>query len=79
MSDFIVQKSIRFYASGERREEEVLSEFFQCFQRSVHSRRGWSEHDSIRYVEFEEYYEGISLAIESHTDFEHLMSNVWGV
>jgi len=31
------------------------------------------------YVEFEEYYEGVSVGIDSDDDFIHMIVNAWGV
>ncbi|XP_062613166.1 calcyphosin-2-like [Saccostrea cucullata] len=38
-----------------------------------------SRQESVSYVEFEEYYEGLSLAIEKDEDFVNVLHNTWNV
>lgn len=38
-----------------------------------------SRQDSVSYVEFEEYYEGLSLAIEDDVDFINILHNTWNI
>lgn len=33
----------------------------------------------VTYVEFEEYYEGLSLSLESDEDFYSVLSNTWSI
>lgn len=38
-----------------------------------------SRQDSVSYVEFEEYYEGLSLAIEDDVDFINILHNTLNI
>lgn len=38
-----------------------------------------SRQDNVSYVEFEEYYEGLSLAIEDDADFINILHNTWNI
>ena len=33
----------------------------------------------VTYIEFEEYYEGLSIVMENDEDFINMMRNCWGV
>ena len=35
--------------------------------------------DGVSFVEFEEYYEGLSLSIQSDESFVNMMRSCWGV
>jgi len=38
-----------------------------------------SRDQRVSFVEFEEYYEGISLSVKNDEDFINIMRNCWGV
>ena len=33
----------------------------------------------ISFIEFEEYYEGLSLSIDRHEDFANVLRNTWNI
>ncbi|XP_064628756.1 calcyphosin-2-like [Lineus longissimus] len=58
--------------SGESTEVELLKQFLASF--SFTQKKG-----EITFVEFEEYYEGLSLGIHSDEDFINVLKNTWGL
>nr|XP_039253532.1 calcyphosin-2-like [Styela clava] len=61
-------------ASGQLTQEEMEIRFIDSFN------QGYSvDPGRVSYVEFEEYYEGLSIVITSDNDFSNMMRNCWGV
>jgi hypothetical protein len=61
----------RFF-SGECSEEEVVSMFLESFATT-------SVKNELTYRDFEEYYEGLSLGVDSDEDFINILKNAWGI
>lgn len=60
--------------SGQLTQEEMEIRFIDSFSRAAILNPG-----KVSYVEFEEYYEGLSIVISSDNDFSNVMRNCWGV
>ena len=60
------------YIPGEIREDEARAQFVQSFQESP-------AQQEVTYSQFEAYYEGLSVGVESDEDFENIVKNAWGV
>ena len=58
--------------TGECTEDQVMSSFTQCFTEVT-------ERGQVDYAEFEEYYEGLSLSVDSDEDFINILRNSWGI
>lgn len=59
---------------GQLTQEEMEIRFIDSFSRAATLNPG-----KVSYVEFEEYYEGLSIVISSDNDFSNVMRNCWGV
>ena len=57
---------------GDCREEEVLEIFLEAFSHSQNPKE-------VTYSEFEDYYEGLSLCVDSDQDFENILKNSWSI
>ncbi len=62
-----------FTFSGEASEREVLTQFLDAFGHKL------SSEADIPWSQFEQYYEGLSLGIESDSDFENILKNAWSI
>lgn len=60
--------------AGEISQEEIEIRFIDSFSNGFATEPG-----RVSYVEFEEYYEGLSIIIVSDNDFVNMMRNCWGV
>ncbi|XP_066264938.1 calcyphosin-2-like [Branchiostoma lanceolatum] len=58
--------------SGEASEEEMLNSFLDSFSHC-------QDHRNVQYVEFEEYYEGMSIDVSRDDDFANILKNSWGI
>ena len=58
---------------GEVSQEEMEKRFIDSFVENI------ATEDGVSFVEFEEYYEGLSISIESDEHFVNVMRNCWGV
>ena len=58
--------------SGECSEQEVLRTFLEAFE-------GTQVKEEVQYVEFEDYYEGLSIGIDSDDNFTNVLKNSWGI
>ncbi|XP_074640021.1 calcyphosin-2-like isoform X2 [Tubulanus polymorphus] len=58
--------------AGECSEEEVLNLFLQSLDFC-------EAKDQLSYIEFEEYYEGLSIGIDKDEDFVNIIVNSWGI
>ena len=61
-----------WHVSGELREEQVREQLMTSF-------RDTRERGQVSYAEFEEYYEGLSVAVTSDDDFINILKNAWSV
>ena len=57
-----------FCVSGKSTEQQVLSDFLDVFGPRV---------KEISYGEFEDYYEGVSIATKNDDDFMNLIQGCW--
>ncbi|KAK3730267.1 hypothetical protein QZH41_016445, partial [Actinostola sp. cb2023] len=57
--------------SGQMRDSEVASAFLSSFDNCENK-------GEVTYGEFEDYYEGVSIAIDSDQEFIAMMKNCWG-
>ncbi|XP_069760413.1 calcyphosin-2 isoform X2 [Narcine bancroftii] len=73
ISKFYNLKKHPIVLSGEASEQQVRSAFLDTLQ-ECSTRPG-----EVTYCEFECYYEGLSLEIESTEDFVNILRNCWGV
>eukprot|EP00058_Branchiostoma_floridae_P003809 XP_002589297.1 hypothetical protein BRAFLDRAFT_97380 [Branchiostoma floridae] len=58
--------------SGEAKEEDMLNSFLDSFSHCQDPR-------TVQYVEFEEYYEGMSIDVARDDDFANILKNSWGI
>ncbi|XP_078583315.1 calcyphosin-2-like isoform X1 [Branchiostoma floridae x Branchiostoma japonicum] len=58
--------------AGEAKEEEMLNSFLDSFSHCQDPR-------TVQYVEFEEYYEGMSIDVARDDDFANILKNSWGI
>ena len=65
--------------SGKRTEEEVLKEFMDTFQDTYNYLCGTETDNIITLEEFMEYYENVSMTIDSDEYFEIMLNNGWGL
>jgi Ca2+-binding EF-hand superfamily protein len=63
--------------SGRKTENEVLKEFMDTFQDTYNYLCGTETDNIITLEEFMEYYENISMTIDSDEYFEILLNNAW--
>uniref|UniRef100_H2YU91 EF-hand domain-containing protein n=1 Tax=Ciona savignyi TaxID=51511 RepID=H2YU91_CIOSA len=61
-------------ANGNVSESELLRQMKESFAQLCHT-----DARNISYVEFTEYYEGVSLTVPTDADFINMMRNCWGV
>lgn len=57
---------------GECMEEQILEMFLASFEDTTAK-------GQVTFREFEEYYEGLSIGIESDLDFINILKNAWNV
>lgn len=57
---------------GDCSEEEVLQMFLASFKDTVVK-------NEVSYREFEEYYEGLSIGVDSDDDFVNILKNAWNI
>lgn len=57
---------------GECMEEQILEMFLASFEDTTVK-------GQVTFREFEEYYEGLSIGIESDLDFINILKNAWNV
>jgi len=62
--------------SGKKTEEEVFGEFLETFE-THHNIRGGSRDRKITKEEWIEYYNNVSMSIDSDDYFETMMTNAW--
>ena len=65
--------------SGKKKEEEVLKEFMDTFQDTYNYLCGTETDNIITLEEFMEYYENISMTIDSDEYFEAMLNNAWNL
>ena len=65
--------------SGKKKEEEVLKEFMDTFQDTYNYLCGTETDNIITLEEFMEYYENISMTIDSDEYFETMLNNAWNL
>ena len=65
--------------SGRKTENEVLKEFMDTFQDTYNYLCGTETDNIITLEEFMEYYENISMTIDSDEYFEILLNNAWNL
>jgi len=65
--------------SGRKKEEEVLKEFMDTFQDTYNYLCGTETDNIITLEEFMEYYENISMTIDSDEYFETMLNNAWNL
>ena len=65
--------------SGRKTENEVLKEFMDTFQDTYNYLCGTEADNIITLEEFMEYYENISMTIDSDEYFEILLNNAWNL
>lgn len=53
-------------------EEQILEMFLASFEDTTVK-------GQVSFREFEEYYEGLSIGIESESDFINILKNAWNV
>lgn len=71
ISKFFNASSHPSVKSGEMLESEVLKSFLAAFQKG--------RQKDITYIEFEEYYEGLSIGTENDQDFVNILKYSWGM
>ncbi|KAG8439698.1 hypothetical protein GDO86_005754 [Hymenochirus boettgeri] len=59
--------------AGNSTEEEILSAFLETLEDACMNRK------EVTYREFIDYYEGLSIGIQSNDDFVNILRNSWGV
>ena len=62
-----------FVSAGHLSQAEMEKRFIDSFVENI------ATEDGVSFVEFEEYYEGLSLSIQSDESFVNMMRNCWGV
>ena len=65
--------------SGRKTEKEILKEFMDTFQDTYNYLCGTETDNIITLEEFMEYYENISMTIDSDEYFEILLNNAWNL
>ena len=66
--------------SGEATEQEVLASFLSTFGHVTGTGAGSSRGEpEVTWDEFELYYEGLSLGVESDEDFANILKNSWSI
>ncbi|XP_031567598.1 calcyphosin-2-like [Actinia tenebrosa] len=68
---FFTAKNHPRVVSGELKETEVASAFLDSFTNCEHK-------GEVTYAEFEDYYEGVSIVMDSDKEFIAMMKNCWG-
>lgn len=63
---------VAVFVTGECSEEEVVQTFLQSFE-------GLSVDGELTFREFEEYYEGLSISMDSDKDFCSVLRNAWSI
>jgi len=58
--------------TGECSEEEVVQLFLQSFESPL-------VNGELTFREFEEYYEGLSVSMDSDDDFCNVLRNAWSI
>ena len=61
-----------FLVLGECTEKEVAEAFLSSFDPVGHDQQ-------VSYVDFELYYEGLSIGIPSDQDFAYILQNTWAI
>ncbi|XP_056430066.1 calcyphosin-2 isoform X2 [Hyla sarda] len=59
--------------AGSSSEEEIKSAFLETLENACSNPR------EVSYIEFEDYYEGLSIGIMSDEDFINILRNSWGI
>ena len=68
---------------GEKNEEEILSEFLDCFDLNnnllINKEEKINDKTNISFEEFANFYEYISFLYDNDNDFINLINNSWNI